>query len=252
MILLMSELEKFLEERKNVPIPKGDVAPVKLLAKEMVLGVHRGLWGRQIGFDMAGGFELLETELENYFKHRWNGDVEHNIELLKLHKYIIKVGKSYELSEEAVSLLDETEPYNIFISYKRSENSMFALLVNNTLQLNGFAPFFDMFLKPTDDWHARLEERVKTSAYFIALLGPDTHKSKYTVREINWALTHGIPVVQIWKHNFTLKSSEWQSTKYPEVAERLEQQKAILVKTDDAEGIHLALQHLLNAVGIIQ
>ena len=54
----MSELDKFLEERSKIPIPSGDVARIKLLAKELALGVHRGLW--EIMIVVAGSYSVIE------------------------------------------------------------------------------------------------------------------------------------------------------------------------------------------------
>ena len=245
----MTELEKFLEERSRVPIPNGDVARVKLLAKECALGVHRRLWPRS-------PHSSNDKTLAKYMGSRWIG-VWESVEwgrllgLLQAHGYCEGRKKDYQLTKAAFDLLDETEPYNIFISYKRSESSLLALLVNNTLRLHGLVPFFDMNLKPTDEWHARLEKQVKASQYFVVLLGPNTHCSKYTVREINWAIAHAVPVIQIWSHGYTISPAKWTDTEFPEVASKLERQQAITINTDDAEGYHLAMEKLVNAVGVI-
>ena len=67
----MSELEKFLEERKRFPIPSGEVARVKLLAKELAKGYDKGLWqyiGKWVG---AGAPHESNVCIRRYFLERW-------------------------------------------------------------------------------------------------------------------------------------------------------------------------------------
>ena len=252
----MSELDKFLEERMKIPIPSGDVAPVKLLAKELALGVDRNLWKTSVTVVRSSGeiYELrsgIQSNIGPFLKARWSDkDVDQQLEQLKGRQFISTTDEGFEIGRAAFDLLNETEPYNIFISYKRSESSMLALLVNNTLKLNGFNPFFDMQLKPTEEWHARLEQRIKESNYLVALLGPETHCSKYTVREIHWAMTHNIPIVQVWQHGYSFEASDWSYVEYPAVPRKLEREQAVVPIADNAEGYHLALESLLNLLGI--
>ena len=95
-----------------------------------------------------------------------------------------------------------------------------------------------------------LEERIKKSDYFVVLMGPETHCSKYTVKEIHWAMKHKIPIVQIWRHGYTFSASDWQNIAYPEVARKLENEQAVVPIADSAEGYHFAMEKLLNYVGI--
>lgn len=242
----MDEIDDFIATLQHIPANKRK--RIRLLATELAQGVYEGFWNAYLTHNPRFGPD--SQELAHFFANRWvDADFEHSIDLMQ-HNGFVVYERGYSLSELAFQLVDETDPYNIFVSYKRSESSMLALLVNNTLELNGFSPFFDMMLNPTEDWHARLEKQVKDSDYFIALLSTDTHKSKYTVREIHWALTLEIPIIQLWNYGYSINVSEWQSTEYPEVAGKLQQQQAIPVKTNDAEGYHLALEKLLNAVGV--
>ena len=244
----MTELDEFLEERLKIPIPSGDVARIKLLAMELALGFHRRVWRTPLTIQAYGRYEPNHPDVDNYFAKRWcEADFGHMYELLTFHGFANAHGA---LTTNAFNLLYETEPYNIFISYKRSESSMLALLVSNTLKLNGFNPFFDMQLKPTEEWHALLEQRIKDSNYFVVLLGPETHCSKYTVREIHWAMIHEIPIVQVWQHGFAFGASDWSNVEYPAVVKKLELEQAVVPIADNAEGYHLALEKMLNRFGI--
>ena len=210
----------FWTERSKIPIPSGEVARVKLLAKELAKGYDKGLWqyiGKWVG---AGAPHESNVCIRRYFLERWQvWDFHDSVFRLQRHGYT-QQGELYEeLTQSAIALIDEpkdsqlydkAEPYDGFISYKRSENSLLAMLVRNTLRLHAFTPFIDMEINPTEEWHARLENQVKASNYFVALLGPHTHESKYTVREIYWAFKHEIPIVQLWQHGFTVEPRKWE------------------------------------------
>ena len=211
----MTGLRQFLKEREKTLIPTNDVARIKLLAKELAMGAHFGMWNL-IAEDQYGSLLPLSKVNEDYVTLRWpDFQYNHCMRLLQSYGYLSTTGSAERLTTKAFELLSEADPHNVFVSYKRSENSMFVLLVNNTLKLYGFTPFFDMELNPTEEWHARLEERVKESDYLVVLLGPETHRSKYTVREIYWAVTHRTPVVQVRRHDFIFDPSNWAGIEYP-------------------------------------
>lgn len=248
----MTKVETFLEERSRIPIPSGDTAWVKLLAQELALGVFRELWDRHVNDNRHERFArttFLVKRWSTFYKSRdWGG----LLEALRAFSYYeeFNSGDGGKLTQAAFDLLLTAPSFNVFISYKRSESSMLTLLVNNTLELNGVAPFFDMQLNPTDEWHARLEKRVKESNYVVLLLGPETHCSKYTVREIHWAIKHRIPVVQVWTHGYTFDASDWADIEYLEVAQKLEKEQAVVPIADSAEGYHFAMEKLLNFLGV--
>ena len=71
----MSDLDKFLEKRGKILIPSGDVARIKLLAKELIMGVHRNLWSSTISTmpSDTDGNEVapVDRNLANYLEKRW-------------------------------------------------------------------------------------------------------------------------------------------------------------------------------------
>ena len=150
---------------KSLPVlPANPGLRIRYLARELVLGTYEELWNTRfftLPSDKKGG-ELvpLDGNLRTYLGERW-GDHDHHIarrlQLLQGRGYVRYVGKNqgYELTEASYDLVEDSDSYNVFISYKRSENSMLVLLVSNTLKLNRLEPFFDMMLNPTEEWHAR-------------------------------------------------------------------------------------------------
>ena len=247
---MMSDLDKFLEERGKIPIPSGDVARIKLLAKELIMGVHRGLWHSTIQVDYSddvpGEVAPIGRELTGYLKKRW-GDrhIGRRLELLRGHGYV----DHNTLTNVAFALINEAEPYNIFISYKRSESSAFALLVNTKLKEHSLVPFVDMALEAGGNWHADLEERIKKCDYFIILLGKETLASGMTVKEIAWAIQYGKMVIPVWHSGFDLDSEQWKDVD-SKVKDAIKQTNAIRVIEESASDYNRAIVELLNRFGI--
>ncbi len=244
----MSELEKFLEERSKIPIPSGNVARVKLLAKELAMGVHQGLWTRS--FSIIAGRHVV-SEQKRFFEKRWEvQDAYQMLEVLIGHGYAeISDNSNRALTQAAFDLLDETEPYNVFISYKRSESSAFALLVLARLKEHNLVPFVDMALEVGGNWHADLEERIRDCDYFIILLGKDTLSSEMTVKEIQWALKHTKTIIPLWHRGFDLNTDKWAEINN-EVKDAIQETNAIRVADKSASGYNNAIAELLNRFGV--
>lgn len=244
---MMSDLDKFLEERGKIPIPSGDVLWVKLLAKELALGVHRQLWDDFITHKTQHGPD--HKNLKVYFEKRWKDkNFEHAIDLLKHHGYVY-LNKFYKLGQTAFELLDETESYNVFISYKRSESSVLALLVNTKLKEHSLVPFVDMALEAGGNWHAELEGRIRDCDYFIVLLGKETLDSKPTVKEIAWAIQYEKKVIPVWHSGFDLDSEQWNDVD-SKVKDEIRDRQAIRVIEESASDYNRAIVELLNRFGI--
>ncbi|MCY4537402.1 MAG: TIR domain-containing protein [Chloroflexi bacterium] len=257
----MSELEKFIEERSNnYPIPEGPVEQVTLLAKELVLGVHKGFWVATLYIiqsnTIGGEFVPIEKELRQYLQHRW-GDIHIGQwkRLLRGHGYLDDIistnGKPFtRLSRQAFALLSEAPLYNVFVSYTHRESSAFALLLVNKLQHYGIEPFCDMSLIPGDDWHPELEKQIAKCEYFVVLVGKETRKSCATLKEIKWALENDKIVIPIWHNGFRIERDEW--TDIDEViVNAIERKHAVIVDKESAAGYNAAITELLtNRFGI--
>ena len=244
----MDELEKFLEERSKIPIPSGDAPRIRLLAKELALGVHKNLWNRNLEIRRNSG--SADNNLQTYIVRRWQyDDFNPVLEPLQGHWYVERGRQDFKLTHAAFDLLDETVPYNIFISYKRSESSALALLVNHRLKDSSLVPFVDMALVAGGNWHADLEERIKDCDFFIALLGEDTLSSPMTVKEISWALDAKRTIILIWHSGFDIDSEKWAVVP-ADVMNVIQQTNAIRVTDESASGYNTAIVELLNRFGI--
>ena len=175
------------------------------LAKELAKsGYDLGLWqfvGKWLG---AGAPHEFNICVRRYFMERWDiwCQFHESVSRLNRHDYTV-TGEIYEeLTNAAFALLEEPEDtqsrdssdsYDGFISYRRSESSLLALLARTTLQLHQFAPFIDLELNPDHDEMAReaYSQRVRSSSYFVSLkLGRTTLSiSRFAaVRELHWAI----------------------------------------------------------------
>ncbi len=266
----MSELEKFLEERSKIPIPSGDATWVKLLAKELAIGANRNLWSpRGILMFMAGGARAMCDNATKYFEQRWRGnDLDHLLEVLLAHEYFIKLESNHppKLTTNAFDLIEEVEPHDVFISYRRLDSSALALLVLARLKEHDLVPFCDMALEAGGNWHADLKERITDCDYFIILLGNDTLASEMTVKEICWAIDGKRTIIPIWHSGFGLAQNfdlstemeqfatkwkeEWLRNRRDELTSVINRTNAIRVLDESASGYNTAIVELLNRFGI--
>ncbi len=185
-----------------------------------------------------------------YLQNRW----EYNwpsAELLEVNGYLKRTDKNHidwEVSKSAFDLLEEVEPVNIFISYKRSESSAFAMYMLTRLKIEGLEAFVDMSLIPGEDWHAGLKERIKEYDYLVVLTGKETLKSDVCIKEIGWAIEAGLKIIPVWHNLFEYKQETWNVP--PKTAEILTSTHSIRVKEESASGYNTAMVELLNVFGI--
>ncbi len=246
----------WLDRITQLPLPKSKMARVRTLAKELAEGVSEGFWGTQFSFIsqprrepivqeylpfIPNAADASDEELSQYrtvprdnlmrlyFKHRWAAPIfdqfpEYSV--LFTRGYLTPTKDLYDrvdgvqLLAPAFELLDETEPANVFISYKRSESSALALLVLARLKEIGLQPFVDMSIEPGSNWRDFLKERIDASDYVVVLIG----------------------------HNgFQYRTADWQLL--PDIDRLLSDTHTIIVQTESAGGYNAALTELANRFG---
>lgn len=250
-----TELDKFLEERSRVPIPSGDVARVKLLAKELALGVHKDLWDRatRIIYEYD---HPIDSNQSKYLEVRW-GDSLPTMWMAQLqgHGYMedaynSKGNRHDRLASAAFALLTEAPPYRVFISYTHKESSAFALLLVTKLKHYGIQPFCDMSLVPGEEWHPELEKQIKECEHFIVLISKETRNSDATLKEVTWALKENKIVIPIWHNGFEFKSDDWEGIDCA-VVSAIQRKHAVIVQKESAAGYNTAIVELLtNRFGV--
>lgn len=156
--------------------------------------------------------------------------------------------KGVTLSQLAFELINETPLVTIFVSYKRSESSAFALLILSRLKAAGLEPFLDLALVPGENWHAGLKERIEKYDTFILILGKETLKSPYVLKEIGWAIEAGLEIIPIWHNGFEYKPTDWNLP--PDLDHVLSNNHTIRVLEESALAYNNAIVELLNRFGV--
>lgn len=251
-------IEEFIEKCQKRPIPQNPMGKVKTLAKEIAEGNLEDLWEHYISVNTEyvtkneENTMLLHPNNKNvvmYLEQRWSNDYP-SFKSLVAQGYLYQNEKyQFYIQPSTGDLFDEVEDATVFISYKRSESSAFALLVNNTLKQSGIEPFIDMQLEPGDDWHAELEVNIKNSDYFIILLGNKTLNSEVTVKEIRWAIEGNVTLIPIWHNGFEFDTEKWEDLP-DEVSQVLSSTHTIRVLEENPLTYDTALRELLNRFGI--
>ncbi|MEZ4670556.1 MAG: toll/interleukin-1 receptor domain-containing protein [Anaerolineae bacterium] len=244
------QLEQFIAGLQQRALPQNPMARVRLLAKELAEGAAAGVWGVAIspcrGAPNDGG-------VHEYFNKRW-ADLPPHMGILVSNGYLAydpiagSAQGTLTISKAAFDLIEEADPANIFISYKRSESSAFALLVLARLKAAGLEPFLDLALQPGDDWEKGLKERIEKYQYLIAILGKETLQSEVCIKEISWAIEAGLAIIPIWHNGFTYKSGAWDVSLKVDVA--LSKTHTIRVIEESALGYNNAIVELLNRFGV--
>jgi len=240
------------------PLPTNAISRIRLLAKEMAEGAAEGIWEIELYYEseQRGDFGATTfitdtyrpTEFEEYLQKRWSKK-HPDWKLLAVNGYVKWLNGGVRLLEKAFQLLDEVQPAEIFISYRRNESSAFALLVLARLKSFDLNAFLDMSIQAGDDWHAQLEDEVDKRDYFILLLGgKETLISPYVRREIEWAMQSNSIIIPIWHNEFEYKSSAFDVS--PEIDRMLSMTHTIRVLEESASAYNTAIVELLNRFGI--
>lgn len=234
------QFEGFMNRISKTPLPTNQLARAKMQARELAEGVDAGFWDSQL--------KTPSTFIHVYKDQR--GQLEYD--LLRAYGYYVHNSalQIWHLSPLALNLINEAPPISIFISYKRSESSAFALLVLHRLKAAGLEAFLDIKLETGEPWHPELEERVRSTDNFVILLGEKTLESRWVCKEIEWAVTEKKRILPIWQPGFsTNDSSQWQF-ELDEAHQSIERIQGIKVLEESPSGYHKAIVDLLNEFGI--
>lgn len=256
-------LSEYIESVKQSPLPRNPMAQIRTLAKELAGGATYRLWSFRVTVWLRAvdekeppteGLVPENKAIKTYLENRW-GDYDNIPDFMLLERlgYLSEISSNrfsidYLLTQSAFNLLEEVEPTKIFISYKRSESSAFALLVMTMLKNAGLTPFLDLALVPGEDWSSGLKDHVKHADYLVLLLSHDTLSSKVVREEIKWAQDMGKIIIPIWHSGFIYKSGQWRDIT-EEVDTLLSMTHTIRVLEENPLAYHNAILELLNRLG---
>ncbi len=245
-----SPVEAFMQRVAVVPLPSSPMARMRLFAKEVAMGCLEGLWP-------VADF-LREQNYYRYKIDRWV-DSAPDEALLIQNGYFSRTSQSapgstgltfntIRIEKPAFDLIEEVEPSEIFISYRRKDSSALALLVLARLKAAGLNPFLDLSIQPGANWHAHLRDQIATRDYFVLLIGQETLASPYVQQEIQWALETDAAILPIWHNEFEYRSGVIELP--PEIDRLLTSTHTIRVLEESALAYNNAIVELLNRFGV--
>jgi hypothetical protein len=247
----MADFDAFMQQVTQRVLPNNSMARVRVLAKELAEGAVEGMWGYSISTFRG---QVNDRQPALYLEERW-GDQLPNLGLLLGSGYIEETTDSFNqisgfrLTEKAFDLVEEGEPADVFISYRRKDSSAFALLMLARLKAAGLNAFVDMTIQPGDNWQTHLKEQIQKRDYFVLLLGKESLSSEVLHQELQWALEAGANIMPIWHNGFVYRPEDW-SRLPQEVAQVLGTTHTIRVLEESALAYNNAIVELLNRFGI--
>ncbi len=191
-------------------------------------------------------FEGENYRIAHYLHKRWEFEWP-DLDIMYINGYLTD---DLVLTKSAFDLARTAESGSVFVSYHRSQSSAFALLVSARLKTFGIDCFLDMSIQPGDDWHADIEQRIKSYSAFVLLLAPDTLRSESVCKEITWAFEAGMTVIPIYHARFKSVEDIDDNLLTPENRKRLGRINAIPVTDESAAGYNAAIVDLLNRFGV--
>lgn len=278
---------KWAEQYQKIELPPSVNQRAMILAQHLGDGAIQGFWETEgILFEKyargAGGAELADyvdaaalSELRDahssifvpdnpflrrYLRERWespNLNFFPEFQLLLRREYLKETTDAKAAWQRTFVLMpvifetekdETTSAASVFISYKRSESSAFALLVLARLKEIGLNPFVDLSIEPGANWKDYLKEKIEKSDYLVLLIGPNTLKSPMTLQEINWAQQMKKVIVPIWHGGFEYRSSDWNLMS--DLDDVLKNTHTIIVQNESAGGYNAALAELVNRFGV--
>jgi hypothetical protein len=248
---MAAELDEFIQRLTHRMLPNNPMSRVRVLAKELAEGAVEGLWG--YGISTFRG-EVNDLQVARYLQERWRDEMP-NLGLLIGSGYAQETLDTFNkingfrITEKAFDLVEEVEPADVFISYRRKDSSAFALLVLARLKAEGLNAFVDLSIQPGDNWQTHLKEQIQSRDYFVVLLGKDSLSSEVLHQELAWAVQAGANIMPIWHNTFVYRPEDWTQLP-PEVARILSTTHTIRVLEESALAYNNAIVELLNRFGI--
>lgn len=246
--------EEFIQKLMSQPLPSNPLARIRILAKELAQGAAEGIWEANIPVNPHEELDpntgqrvstiIPDRDFEDYFLRRWSNNYP-NLFLLRQNGY---VDDRFRFTKASFDLIEEIEPAQIFISYRRKESSAFALLVLARLKEFELNAFLDMSIRPGDNWHAFIKEQIQQRNYFILLLGKESLVSDYVKQEILWAIEAGAEIIPIWHNGYEYVKDAIDLP--PEIDQVLGSTHTIRVLEESALAYNNAIVELLNRFGI--
>jgi hypothetical protein len=197
------------------------LARVEFFARCLAYGAEINLWSPRIRVEVERDVELwqnLENELYRdnlltYLRLRWAKE-KPRASFLETFDYLRRVDKQsyyidYYITPKAFELLNQPFGQKVFLSYRRSTSSAFALLLHDRLENLRFDVFVDLQnIEPAEEWWKKIDAEILLSDVFVSLIAPGTLDSRPVRNELQFALENNILAIPIWNNGYSYSGGQ--------------------------------------------
>ena len=233
--------------KRPAPTKDQPVLRVQEYARDLAYGALHGWWNAELPQSTSKGDALWDLH-----NAKWKGEVP-NWDLLVSFGYLVEPGgpghRWYILTPKAYESLETVaSKTSVFISYGRKMSSAFALAIQYKLLSLGVIAFLDRDIELGDEWHARLEQKIKECDYFISILAQGVLESETLRKEITWACEANRLCIPIWHAGFSYeKEVDPRVDLSKAVKEYISRKNAYIITGDDsAMKYHDAVESVIN------
>ena len=240
-----------LKMRLAREVPEDENLRLREFATDIAFGNKLGAWSESIFILIDQGEDKIlrwgadrairDRELWQMLNSKWTTVNLPNYEgICKYGYFIPQPDNKFDLSTIALEL--PSLYADVFISYKRSESSAFALLVESRIrQETDSIPFLDKELDAGYKWHSKLREKIADCEIFICLLAPNTLLSSQVRKEIGWAFedykNKKCQIIPVWHKGYDKN----KTGKLDLISDDIQ---AIVVKEESAAGYDFAVSEI--------
>jgi hypothetical protein len=185
----------------ELPVPpfEESIRRIEAFARDLAYGAIAGLWGAQFKVINLGTRESwypvndpeASNRLETHCEGKWQSVIPLSsllvsFDYLTYNAPMIKNDNYCLLTQKAFALLEKpSKPPSVFISYKQSESSALALLIESRLKNvdPNISIFIDKNIETGESINSRIKETLEISRFFICLLSASTLVESSAVKE---------------------------------------------------------------------
>ncbi len=254
-----------MENPLEQPAPQDPLQRVHAFARDFAYGVSQDMWGTAVNILPVSGGEEWSMQMDKVgfmrtIREKWEDKIPRMDTLVSfgyatLRKELQYGQAIYIFTEKAFGLLEK--PMGIvsaFVSYRRSDSSPLALLIEARLKLvdREIDVFVDKDIPVGAGWEKTLQQKVANARYFICLLGITTLQSKHVCDEILWAMKGNATIISLLHPGVAFESLAALSgldSRAPGIIGHLQTLQSISIKFENAEEYDTSIRKLLNSMG---
>ena len=244
-------MHNFLED----PVPEDPIQRIREFARDLAYGAAVELWSSRLQMVRTSQNKWIwreaTGEILTALNNKWEGRLPSPSLLVSFeYAYEYEGKSSYLLTSKAFALL-ESSLARVFISYRRSQSALLALLILARLKAIGINPFFDIQdIGPGDKFSEHIRKQIAESDHLICLIGPNTLTSDWVRKEIRWGIDANCQIIPVWHDGFTASPHLEEAVKlYPEL-NALGEANPIEIKGSSVEDYNNAMVTLVNYFGV--